>query len=74
MKTAAPACRLRDQRLTIKPRITRARYGRSLIVERLVPINHPAIRGLAQCEVVDTLAQAIATAHSWVGPKPQETP
>jgi len=60
--------RLRDCRLTFKPRIVKlSRSG--FIVERLVVSNHPSARRLAQCKTVDTFAQAITLAHAWVGPK-----
>lgn len=65
MKPAAPS-RLRDRRLTLKPRVLT--IGRRFIVERIVPTNHPAARGFPQCKYVDTLAEAIATAHDWAGP------
>lgn len=73
MRIPSP-CRLRDRRLTAKPRITRTDTGRSFNVERMVPSSHPSIRGTAQTKTVDTLEAAIAVAHAWVGPKPQETP
>ncbi|HEX9228123.1 MAG TPA: hypothetical protein VF885_16090 [Arthrobacter sp.] len=59
--------------MTLKPRIIKTAHGRSFTVERIVPTNHPAVRGYAQCETVDTLAEAFAVAHAWVGPaKPKE--
>jgi hypothetical protein len=72
VRPAAPS-RLRDQRLTVKPRITTTVHGPFFNVERLVPTNHPAARGFPQCKTVNTLAEAIAIAHTWAGPaKPKE--
>lgn len=66
MKHAIRA-RLRDQRLSLKPRVLV--LGKGFIVERIVPTNHPAARGFPQCKHADTLAEAFATGISWAGQK-----
>jgi hypothetical protein len=68
VKVQSP-CRLRDRRLTFKPRIVRAQHHDGFWVERLVSSSHPSIRGWADCKLVDTFPQAIAKALEWAGPK-----
>lgn len=68
MKVQSP-CRLRDRRLTFKPRITRCTHHDGFWVDRLVPSNHPTVRALPETKVVDTFEQAIAQALAWAGPK-----
>lgn len=67
MKVQSP-CTLRDRRLTLKPRIVKGKhYG--FFVDRIVPSNHPAMRGIPETKLVDTFPEAIALAHEWAGPK-----
>jgi hypothetical protein len=70
VKVQSP-CTLRDRRLTVKPRIIVGKHV-GFFVDRLVPSNHPSIRGVPETKHVDTLEEAIALAHAWAGPKPQE--
>lgn len=71
MKTPNP-CLLRDRRLTVKPRIIKGKHH-GFFVDRIVPSNHPAMRGIPETKLVDTFEEAIAKALEWAGPKPQET-
>lgn len=66
--------RLRDARLTVKPRVTRAKFARGYWVERMTESNHPGMYNKARCLLVDTFPEAIAIALEWAGPRPQETP
>ena len=70
MKPAWHPAKLRDRRLTLKPRILT--LGKGFTVERMVPTSHPIARAFPQCKLVDTLEEAFATAHSWAGQKPQQ--
>lgn len=65
-------CRLRDSRLTLKPRVTRAKFARGFWVERMTQSNHPGHYRLAQTKLVDDFTEALALALEWAGPK--ETP
>ena len=65
--------RLRDMRLTIKPRVTKASYARGYNVERMTESNHPGIYRKAQTKLVNTYAEALALALEWAGPKTKET-
>lgn len=68
MKTPNP-CRLRDRRLTVKPRVVRSQHHTGYWVERIIPSNHPSIRGIPHTKLVDTFEEAIAKALEWAGPK-----
>lgn len=71
----ANRARLRDRRLTLKPRIIVA-HGlvRGFWVERINPNTkpHPSIRGMAECIFTDDFPSAVAQAQAWAPPKPQE--
>lgn len=75
MKPANRA-RLRDRRLTLKPRILVATGAmRGFWVERTNPHTrpHPSIRGMAECYFAYDFPSAVAKAQEWAPPKPQET-
>lgn len=70
-----PRARLRERRLTFKPRIVVATgVLRGFWVERLNPhvTPHPSIRGVSECFFTADFQAAVDKAHQWAGPKPQE--
>lgn len=71
MKVQSP-CRLRDRRLTVKPRIIRCHAYTGFYVEQMVPSNHPSILAKSKSQIVDTFQEAIELAHEWAGPKEKQ--